>query len=485
MRYFYDGQIRKYILQFIRIFSNFSVEMGTTDSGAKKYQTVPAYYGDMNRQVANIIRNNSENTAMSVPAISCYITGLNIDRERTQDPYFIDKKSVRTRKVDPQTGEYTNEQGGMYTIERIMPTPFKLTMKADMWTSNLNQKLQLIEQIITVFNPSLEIQTTDNYFDWTSLSVVNLTDVSFTSKVLPQGAEDQIDVASLTFEIPIWLSPPAKVKKLGVIQDVVTNIRGALPGESDYDDGGGMSSVLLSTKYVSLNNGLIIFDGRASLIGGTEGTINDELGNIQAGKYGQLINWTIITDEVGAIKNGTSKIYLEQPSGNYVVGVVSTDPLDGNVLMFSVDNDTIPSNTLSAINRIVDPLKIGPEDGLPEPQIGQRYLLTQATGSIVNGALVDENGNLITDEQGNPIIQDPMVGAEAWSGPAGYLIASANDIVEYNGQRWTVVFDASATTTIQYVTNLHSGVQYKWTGTKWVKSWEGYYPEGTWNLIIE
>ena len=108
MRYFYDGQIRKYILQFIRIFSNFSVEMGTTDSGAKKYQTVPAYYGDMNRQVANIIRNNSENTAMSVPAISCYITGLNIDRERTQDPYFIDKKSVRTRKVDPQTGEYTN-----------------------------------------------------------------------------------------------------------------------------------------------------------------------------------------------------------------------------------------------------------------------------------------------------------------------------------------------------------------------------------------
>ena len=25
-----------------------------------------------------------------------------------------------------------------------------------------------------LFNPSLEIQTTDNYIDWTSLSVVNL-----------------------------------------------------------------------------------------------------------------------------------------------------------------------------------------------------------------------------------------------------------------------------------------------------------------------
>ena len=467
MRYFYDGQIRKYILQFIRIFSNFSVEMGTTDGGAKKYQTVPAYYGDMNRQVANIIRNNSENTAMTVPAISCYITGLNIDRDRTQDPYYIDKKSVRTRKVDPQTGEYTNEQGGMYTIERMMPTPFRLTMKADMWTSNLNQKLQLLEQIITIFNPSLEIQTTDNYFDWTSLSVVNLTEVSFTSRSLPQGAEDQIDVASLTFDIPIWLSPPAKVKKLGVIQDIITNIRGALPGEADYDEDGTVSSVLLSTKYVSLNNGLIIFDGRASLIKGTEGTTSDELGNIQQGKFDLPISWTTVTDEVGDIKNGTSKIYLEQPQGNYVVGTVSTDPLDENVLMFNVDPDTAPSNTLGAINRIVDPLKVGPEDGLPEPQVGQRYLLTQATGSIINET------------------PPPAVGAEAWSGPGGYLIAEANDIVQYNGQKWTVVFDASATTSVQYVTNLHSGVQYKWTGTKWVKSWEGYYPEGTWNLVIE
>ncbi len=174
MRFFYDGQIRRYITQFIRMFSNFSVEMGISSEGVRQYQTVPAYYGDMSRQVANIIRSNSENTAMSVPAISCFITGLGIDRDRTQEPYFVDKKSVRTRKVDPQTGEYTNEQGGMYTIERMMPTPFKMTMKADIWTSNLNQKLQLLEQIITMFNPSLEIQTTDNYFDWTSLSVVTL-----------------------------------------------------------------------------------------------------------------------------------------------------------------------------------------------------------------------------------------------------------------------------------------------------------------------
>ena len=216
MQFYYDGQIRRYITQFIRLFSDFSVEMSVSDDGIRQYQIVPAYYGDMSRQVANIIRNNSENTSMSVPAISCYITGLAIDRDRTAEPYFVDKKSVRTRAVDPQTGEYTTEQGNMFTVERHMPTPFKLTMKADLWTSSTEQKLQLLEQIIVLFNPSLEIQTTDNFLDWTSLSVVTLNEIQYATRAIPQGLEDQLDVASLTFEIPIWLSLPAKVKKLEI-----------------------------------------------------------------------------------------------------------------------------------------------------------------------------------------------------------------------------------------------------------------------------
>lgn len=478
MQYFYDGQIRRYITQFIRLFSNFSVEMGVSDTGVRQYQTVPAYYGDMSRQVANILRNNSENTAMTVPAISCYITSLNIDRDRTQEPYFIDKKSVRTRAVDPQTGEYLTTQGGMFTIERLMPTPFKISMKADIWTSNTEQKLQLIEQIAVLFNPSLEIQTTDNYLDWTSLSIVTLTDISFTSKTIPQGTESQIDVATMTFDIPIWLTSPAKVKKLGVIQDIIANI-------GTGDGAGGLSGVL-SKKYVSLKNGLIVVNGVARLTDYTEGS-TDTNNTAPTRRYtdSDPLSWTTITDQTGAIKNGTSKIYLEQDSGSHVVGTVSTDPLDSTILMFSVDADTIPSNTLTAITKIVDPLAVGPGTGLPAATAGQRYLLTQATGSIVNGKLLDDNGDPILDGNGNPIIVDPNIGAAAWLGSNGYLIASANDIIEYDGSDWIVVFDASTTTATHYVTNLTSNVQFKWTGGNWIKSWEGYYPEGTWNLVIE
>jgi hypothetical protein len=93
---------------------------------------------------------------------------------------------------------------------------------------------------------------------------------------------------------------------------------------------------------------------------------------------------------------------------------------------------------------------------------GQRYLFTEATG---------DNG---------------FDGAAAWEGTSGQkLVAKANDIVEWNGTRWRVVFEADAEQdNIQYVTNLTTAIQYKWIGTMWVKSYQGLYPGGTWSLVL-
>ena len=60
MLHFYEGQVRKFLTQFIRILSNFSVETGKTSAGSIGLRAVPVVYGDPTRQVANIIRNNSE-----------------------------------------------------------------------------------------------------------------------------------------------------------------------------------------------------------------------------------------------------------------------------------------------------------------------------------------------------------------------------------------------------------------------------------------
>jgi hypothetical protein len=64
------------------------------------------------------------------------------------------------------------------------------------------------------------------------------------------------------------------------------------------------------------------------------------------------------------------------------------------------------------------------------------------------------------------------------------LVANANDIIEFNGSIWQVVFNSVNETTIEYVTNTLTGVQYRWTGEEWVKSVEGVYRGGEWSLII-
>ena len=214
----------------MRIFIGFK-----TQAGDGTLRQLPVMYGDMTKQVASIIKENSENKMPSVPRIACYITGIEIARDRLSDSSFVSKLNIRERAYTTSSGnvEYENYQGGGYTVERLMPTPYKLTMKADIWTSNTDQKLQVMEQILMLFNPSLEIQTTDNYIDWTSLSVVDLTGTNFSSRSIPVGSSDDIDICSLDFEMPIWISPPTKVKKLGVVKNIIMNIFGEQGDVSD------------------------------------------------------------------------------------------------------------------------------------------------------------------------------------------------------------------------------------------------------------
>ena len=146
MQHFYDGQIRRYITQIVRLFSNFSYK----DNQAKLVQ-VPVMYGDMTRQVASIINKNSENAIPSAPRMAVYITGLELDRKRLADSSYVNKLNLRERAYDESGKEYLNTKGKNYTVERLMPTPYNLTVNVDVWSTNTDQKLQIMEQILYHF----------------------------------------------------------------------------------------------------------------------------------------------------------------------------------------------------------------------------------------------------------------------------------------------------------------------------------------------
>jgi len=470
MQHFYDGQIRRYITQMIRLMSNFSYK-----DGDGKLTQVPVMYGDITRQVGHILRDNSENKIPSAPRIGVYITGLELDRDRLADASFVGKVHLRERDYDETNNEYLNTQGKNVTVERLMPTPYKLTVAADIWSTNTEQKLQIMEQILMLFNPSLEIQTTDNYIDWTSLSVVDLESVNFSSRSMPTGTESEIDVGSLTFTTPIYISPPVKVKKLGVITNIIMSMFNEDTGNVDL----GATMPELKRYNDEFAEGVFMEDKDGTTVrkdsAGLAITAYNDYDLLVLGNTAQLIhrgvvgntNWNGFFEALpGTFRSGLSQLQLTRLDINQSVnGTVAVNPTDETTLIINWDEDTIPSDMVltgstgdrNKIDYIIDPTNFNPTTIKSN---GIRVLLLGSIGSVTN-----------TD------------GADAWKNNDGTdFVASENDIVEWTGTKWQILFDSSTVTDIKFVTNLNTGIQYKWTGTEWVKSIEGEYRNGAWRI---
>ena len=485
MQHFYDGQIRRYITQLVRLFSNFSYQ-----DGDGKIIRVPVMYGDITRQVGHILRDNSENKIPSAPRMAVYITGLEQDRSRTSDSSFTSKVHIRERAYDSENNEYLNTQGKNYTVERIMPSPYTLQINLDIWSTNTDQKLQILEQLLMLFNPSMEIQTTDNYVDWSSLTSVELTSTNFSSRSIPIGTESDIDVATLGFSTPIYINLPAKVKKLGIITNVIMsifdesngtiNLGNSQPELRAFSDSPAERPAMDKQKDRVVRTGI---DISATTYKDYDLVVMNNIAQIVDRGIAGSITWTKLIEALpGEYRAGLSQLQLQrkllpgEESSISVNGTVTINTLDESQLLVDWDVDTIPTNTTlnspagrnntGSIDFIIDPQKYNPTTA---KTAGLRLLLL---GAINTSSNVGEAG---------------YDGPDAWKNADNTdFVAGENDIVEWDGSAWHVVFDASTDpgTSTKYVTNLNTGVQYRWTGSEWILSFEGEYRKGTWRLSL-
>lgn len=472
MEHFYDGQIRRYITQMVRMMSNFSYK-----DGKGNLVQIPVMYGDISRQAAHIIRENSENKIPNAPRMALYVTGLELDRTRTGDKTYSNKLNIRERAYDEEGNEYLNTQGKNYTVERLMPAPYTMTVNCDIWSSNTEQKLQILEQILVLFNPSIEIQTSDNYIDWTSLSVVNLDSLAYSSRSLPVGTESEIDIATLTFSTPIYISAPVKVKRLGVITNIITSIFDESQGTVEL----GLSRPILNAYDDNIEVG-VVDDPSGVRLPATDALDASQVLTTTYQNYGVYVNGTTLQ----LINNGTvgttnwrqllephpgfyeadiSRIYLRKlDSDSNITGTFTLNELDETKLVVNWDTDSFPNDDViegrTSIDYIIDPTSINPSD---LKTAGLRVLILDSIGNENN-----------TD------------GPDAWKNNNGSdFIADANDIIEWDGTKWTIVFDASTVTSVTYTTNLRTGIQYRWDGQEWLLSVDGEYPGGTWRLNLD
>ena len=444
--WWYDQQIRRYLIQLIRIFSHFRVRE-YTEKGVN-YNRVPCRYADSSRMVTHIMRNNSENIINSCPFISVAIQSLKYEQSRTQEPFNVDTVQVAEREYDHQNNVYGDGPGNLYTVHRYMPVPYNLTIQVDIWSPNTDTKLQIMEQLMVIFNPSIQIQSTNNPLDWSSIFEVTLTDVNWSNRTIPTGVDDIIDIATMTFEVPIWINPPAQVKRQQIIQTIVQNIF----SDTDDDFYGFDSQFYDFFRTVPETPEQLII------------TPNDYRLKIEASEAQLLTRdyqpalWSDLLEIQGGLITDTSllKVNTSDDIDNelaMIVGSVKEHPFDPSKLIWNIAADTLPSDTLNPITRIIDPNDAEPGDGLPAQAPGQRYLITAETPQ----------------------------GDNFWG--LNRVIAKPNDIIEVGEQNnWFVAFDSSVSGQVEIVTNNYTDKKLKWDGEKWFSAYEGVYNGGFWRL---
>ena len=176
-------------------------------------------------------------------------------------------------------------------------------------------------------------------------------------------------------------------------------------------------------------------------------------------------NWREIFEALpGIYAADVSRIYFtSQDNDKTVTGTFTLSPFDDTKILINWDADSFPSDTVisgrTSIDYIIDPTSYNPTD---------------IKTSGVRLLLLDNVGN--ADATESPV---------AWqNADQSATVASANDIIEWDGSRWNTVFDASAATEITYTTNLNTSIQYRFSNDEWLLSIDGDYPVGTWRIEL-
>jgi hypothetical protein len=206
----FSGQLRSYLYQFVSIFYGLQVQTGRGECGETEMISVPIVIGQKDRVVAALMAGNTQNRMFSLPTMSAHLASLAIAPERRKVQAFLDQ-----RVTLPVGGVFPND---LTVVKRSMPIPYNATIELSIYTSNSLQRDQILEQILVLFNPDIQIQKSDGPFDWTKLTKVELTDIS-NEENYPASTDRRMIVWTLSFEVPIYLSIP-----MGVKDDLVRKI---------------------------------------------------------------------------------------------------------------------------------------------------------------------------------------------------------------------------------------------------------------------
>lgn len=211
--YYYNHQLRNYLLQFMAIFANMEVSVGKTGNVDPRLIKVPIKNGSSDRVVADIKAENTQNKPIRLPLMAANLTNVLLAPQ-------LRKGVGQTRRETfmPTGGEFPTD---IKVTRMRMPVPYIATFDLGIWASNQDQHYQIMEQILMLFDPILHIQTSDDVMDWTRLTTVEMVGINFEEN--PPGTDRRLIQTTLNFEVPVYISAPVEVHDK-FVQDIFIRI---------------------------------------------------------------------------------------------------------------------------------------------------------------------------------------------------------------------------------------------------------------------
>lgn len=449
-KYFYDKQLRRYMLQVARIFSGYQVRDGyevVNGERVIKYKTVPVAHANLNRLGATYLSDNSENVMSHAPAMAFYISDLQPYTEFRH--YQHQTTSTRfTEKEKNASGDYVNVEGKKYEVSQVMPTPFDMKITLDIWTSSMEQKMELLEQILVYYNPGFAFRVNSSRFDMGQLSNMELESIQWSSKGVPIGSSTELEFATLTFRVyPVFISAPAKITRQNVIKSISL-------GVSTTDTLSTMDDIFANAPthrmYVT-PHGYSLEITKESING-----VKRHVARLKTIDSDDSYSWEEMFKSYGVDQEGSCLIRIRQTEDideeDFDVYANIEPTGDDEVAILSYDTETFKTNSLRPIQYII-------------------------SGTNSNTALFDsDNGTRII------IASDMDVSNTVWN-----MEVVANSIIEKVDGVWEIMFTASTATKDEYVLNSNSNEQYKFVfglGV-WQPTMIGMYNEGYWSFDIQ
>ena len=211
--FYYNEQIKKWLVQFGNVFTDMKIKTGKRSDNITEFD-VPIKYASTDRVVSAISNRNTQNMLLQLPMMSFYLVSINYAPDREHGKGMVDRKTIL------EYGDvFPND---LKVAEKQMPIPYNIEVELTIYTSNTEQMFQIMEQILLVFDPDLQLQKTDAFHAWDKITKLTLLNTSNIENV-PIGSDKRVIQWKLNFELPIWLSAPMNYKN-NVIKTIIARV---------------------------------------------------------------------------------------------------------------------------------------------------------------------------------------------------------------------------------------------------------------------